>query len=137
MHETGRKGDIGVSAVTADLLSQGLEVLFPVSSCCPFDLAVLRGCELVKVQVKYAAKKNGCVEAKLGRAVIGGCGKINRRSYLPVEVDVIAVYCPDTKDCYYVKSSLVGTWVRFRLDAPKNGYVTGIKMANEYRVFPT
>src|SRR5271166_3779408 len=100
MHETGTKGDIGVSMVTADLLSQGLEVLEPVSSCSPFDLVVLHNSRWFKVQVKYAAKKNGSIVARIRRAIVAN-SRITRRNANEDEVDVAAIYCPDTRECYY------------------------------------
>ncbi len=135
MHETGRKGDIGVAAVTADLLEQNYEILIPISSCSPFDLAVCNGTSLIRVQVKYATKKAGCVVAKLGRKVIYS-NVVKRRRFEPGEVDVVAVYCPDTRQCYYIKTSQIGEYARFRLDASKNEHAVGVRLAEEYRKFP-
>ena len=133
MHETSRKGDVGVASVMADLLDQRYEIMLPVSASSPFDLAVLVEGRCLKVQVKYAAKKNCYVDVHTFR---NQGSRSPRRRFRKDEVDVVAVYCPDTRSCYYVWYSDFGSHIRLRIDPIKNNSLN-LHDANLFRQFPT
>ena len=134
MHYTTDKGDIGVAVVSADLIKRGLDVLSPLSSSLPFDLVVHRDGKFFKIQVKYRREKNGCVLVGLTRAVISG-GRVKKRRIRPDEVDVFAVYCPDTTECYYFGRADVSdvTNVRLRIRPSKNKQKKNVRWASAYR----
>ena len=94
-------GDIGVARVTADLLEKGQQVLTPVDSASPFDLATYDGNTITKIQVKSRKLTDGKITVVLKRKYKEN-GKCKDRRYDVKDVDVVAVYCPDTKECYYV-----------------------------------
>lgn len=113
------KGDIGVSLVTADLITKGFEILLPVSASSPYDMVITKANKFYKVQVKYRENHKGYLDVELRRAK--SHGKIKRhRSMGSKEVDLYAVYCPDTAKVYYLSSEGFEDKqvARIRLDKP-------------------
>lgn len=133
MHHTTTKGDIGVAMVTADLLCQGYEVMMPVSAVSPFDVVAYRCGKFSRLQVKSREVVNGRISFQLRRAIISS-GKIAQVPLSRDDVDGIAVYCPTTKSYYYLPMEGSQT-VTLRISEPANGQRTGIKFADEYKVF--
>lgn len=133
MHHTTDKGDIGVAVVSADLIKKGLDVLHPISSTSPFDLVIHKNGTFRKVQVKYREEKKGGVKIGLTRAIIGG-GKITKRKLRPDEVDIFAIYCPATNECYYIRRSDIPSAVELflRIRPTKKKQTKGIRWASEY-----
>lgn len=106
-HHTKDKGDMGVGFVIASLMSHGLKVALPLSEHLPFDLiAISNEGKLSKVQVKYAkAKKGGdSVLADLRSSWADKNGN-HQSLFDQTGCDVVAVYCPDSGQCYYLGSS--------------------------------
>lgn len=103
-HHTKDKGDQGLGFVMASLLSNNIQVALPVSEFLPFDLiAISRHGELRKVSVKYRAMEKGRGRIQFNTASAWsnsqGCQK---RKLAKGVVDGYAIYCPDTKKCYFV-----------------------------------
>ncbi len=132
MHETGRKGDIGVTAITADLLEKGLQVLLPVASTSPFDLVVTDGQIFWRVQVKYISAKKNCIFACFRRRVVSN-RHIKARALTLDDVDIGAIYCPQTRQCYYLP---IQQSITLRFDLPKNGIRKTIHLAKDFTIFP-
>ncbi len=98
------KGNIGETKVLADLTKRGFGVALPHGDNLPFDLiAVDENLNLLKVQVKYSAKRNGKIILRKQR-VTGYVGKIHTTTYGPNDVDLYAIYCPDNDVVYYVSA---------------------------------
>lgn len=133
MHKTGNKGDIGVDFVTADLLEKGFEVLWPASSTSPFDLVVLSASIFWRVQVKYVSEKHGAIEVCARRRIVSN-RRIVARRLTPEEFDVLAVFCPQTRTCYYIGANC--PYITLRVTFPANGIRKTIHLASEYRCFP-
>ena len=127
------KGDQGVGFVMATLLAHQIQVALPVSEYLPFDLiAISEDGRLRKVSVKYRQAKSNKVETELVRKPHGGSGK-RRRAITDTEIDGVALYCPDTGRCYFVRMDQVkGQVVTLRLTPPGNGQMKGIKMASDF-----
>ena len=116
--------------VMADLASQGFLVLSPMSEHRCFDIAAYRDGQFWRIQVKYRAAKNGVVEVGL----ISSWADKNGLHKSPVkrsEVDVVAIYCPDTNGCYYVTE--FGDSISLRLTPTKNGQKKGVLLAEEHQ----
>lgn len=137
MHPTSDKGDLGTVSVMADLIRKGFDVCQPISSTLPFDLVILKNNVFYKVQVKYRKMVDGCVEFEMLRSIISD-GKIVTRRIRPEEVDLYALYCPDTNQCYYIQAITVSNLqqVKFRMHPPKNNQLKGVKMAKDYLEVP-
>lgn len=128
-HITTDKGDIGVLKVAADLVEKGYPVFTPVSATCPFDLLIEKE-GFKRVQVKYRnVNKHGVVEAHLSRNVITN-SKISRRKN--DDVDILAVYCPQTNTCYYIHTDQFDKTVSLRVITSKNGQSKNVRLAEDF-----
>lgn len=117
----------------ATLLANQIQVALPVSEYLAFDLiAISEDGQLRKVSVKYRQAKGSKIETELVRKPHGGSSG-RRRAVRPDEIDSVAIYCPDTHQCYFVRMDQVkGQVVTLRLTPPGNGQTKGIKMASDY-----
>ena len=135
-HHTKEKGDLGVLKAQLDLFEQGYTVLLPLSEHCPFDLVAYRAGEFRRIQVKYrSTDRHGKIEIKFST-----CWNDRHGTHTtPIdknEVDLFCVYCPDSDECYYVDPDEFGKNVSLRVRTPKNGQVTGVRYAADYRRAP-
>ncbi len=134
---TKRKGNVGEAKVIADLLEQGLEVALPFGDNLPFDLiAVEPDFRLWKIQVKFARAHQGVIRVKNWRQS-ENTQRRYERIYTPAQVDVFAIYCPDTDLVYYVSQTEIGQRTTFylRVTPTKNQQKVGIHWHNDYRNF--
>ena len=124
------KGNIGELMVLADLTRNGIPAFKPVDNNSPFDILIYHNSAYKRVQVKYRNVKNGSITAELVRCTInqGKKSKIERNN----ETDILAIYCPDTNECYYINSQDVGKTIALRIDQPKNGQTKVIRYARDY-----
>ena len=137
MMSTKRKGNVGEAKVIADLLEQGIEVTLPFGDNLPFDLiAVGPDLRLWKVQVKFASAHQGVIRIKNWRQS-ENTQRRYERSYTPAQVDVFAVYCPDTDLVYYVSQREIGQKAAFhlRMTPAKNQQIVGVHWHEDYRSF--
>lgn len=128
-HETSEKGDIGVANITADLLEKGFVVFNPINATLPFDLLIFHNDFYYRIQVKYRKIRKGIISAGLQRHVI-----VNGKDTYSLNkfADILAVYCPDNKKCYYVLAKDVESSISLRVDLTKNNQKFGIKYADNY-----
>lgn len=115
---TNKKGDIGLANVITDVIEKGFFVFLPFSDSTEVDLIVAdKDMKIKKLQVKYRAMN------KLGAIEIVTSTSVNRKT-VPVDlskIDIWAIYCPDTKEIYYIESQkLIGKKsMKFRFTQPK------------------
>lgn len=100
-HHTKNKGDLGVLHAMTDLAEKGFRVLLPLSEHEPFDLVAYDGTSFLRVQVKYRAAVNGLIHVPFTSSWADRSGTHTVRMNKG-DVDVLCVYCPDTRCCYYV-----------------------------------
>ncbi len=119
-HPTQDKGDAGMAMVIAALTTSGIKIALPISEHLPFDLiAISNDGELRKVSVKYRSARGGKIEILLRSKWSASQGTKQRR-WRKGEVDVHAVYCPDTSACYFVPDTDVRkATITLRLTPPK------------------
>lgn len=112
-HHTKTKGDIGVAHAAADLTERGHVVCWPATEHAPFDLVTYKDGRFWRVQVKYRALKGGIMFVELRSVWSNRSGShsvpVDRR-----EIDLVCVYCPDTRRCYYFDPATLGTSTRIR-----------------------
>lgn len=134
MGDSTIKGDIGVAKITADLLVKEFEVLLPYSPGSPFDLVAYKDNKFYKVQCKYRKAHNGIIVASFKRMTVN-YRKQESRPLQESEMDVLAVYCPDTDICYYISfldcQPAKGKF-HLRIAQPKNGQVQGVRFAQDF-----
>ncbi len=136
MADLKRKGDLAELAVAADLVRQGLRVLFPFGEDAPYDLVVDRDGVFERVQVKYTTARDGVLELRCRTQSLTG-GRVRQVTrYTSEHIDWLAAYDPDDGGCYYVPAGELGTGMAvlaLRLVTPRNGQRMGIRMAADYR----
>jgi hypothetical protein len=135
VHHTKDKGDLGVAKVFADLVEQGLAILFPATEHAPFDLVAYDGDRFIRIQVKYRSARRGVVRVYF-RSVWNDRHGTHVRPMDKASVDVVALYCPEVDQCFYVDPSGVGGGVTLRLDPAANRQEVGVRYADQFRQMP-
>ena len=134
MNTTKHKGDIGLTAVIADLTKHGYYIAIPIHEHLPYDLIVLNEehCPS-RVQVKYKAAKNNVIPCSFENSWANTSG-IYTTHFDNELVDGIAIYCPDTDECYYANSKAVAkSGIYLRLEATKSNQKKGIRWAKDFK----
>ena len=141
-HHTKDTGDIGLACVIADLFKHNIQIALPVSEHLPFDLIAIhsRG-DMSKVSVKYRVmSRSGAVQVET-RSVWNDRNGTHHRPHRPGDYDAVAIYCPDTDECYYLPASeLTPSGRTLRITDPGNNQMAGISLARSFRdpdrIFP-
>lgn len=135
-HHTKDKGDLAVAHAIADLADQGLVVLTALCEHAPFDLVGYRDGTFIRVQVKYRAMSpSGKIEVQFKNTWSDSNGR-HVRPLDKQEVDVICVYCPETRACYYVDPKLYRQSVTLRVTPSRNGQQSNVWLADAFRSVP-
>ena len=95
-HSQNRKGSEATLLVSADMVRKGFYVAYVLNESCPYDLIVSIKGRCYRVQVKYSKK----VKRK-ERKILQVSGICNSGKYKQNDFDIFAIYCPNTKQCYY------------------------------------
>jgi hypothetical protein len=134
-HHTKDKGDVAVAKVLADLVERGAMVLQPFTEHAPFDLVAYSGGAFYRVQVKFRTLKGGSVYVAF-RTTWADRHGIHNRPMPRHEVDVIAIYCPETGRTYYVNPLDFGLSVTVRVEPSKNSQALRVLQGTSCEVFP-
>lgn len=135
-HHTKDKGDKGTGNVIADLLSKGIQVCLPLSEHLPFDLiAVKEDGSLLRVSVKYRTLKKGSVCVVFSSSYSDSHG-VHTKEVDKNLIDLLAIYCPETKQVYYVVPSEFDKSVTLRIEESKNNQTKSINLAKDYLLVP-
>lgn len=133
-HHTKDKGDIGLGCVMADLLKHDIQVALPVSEHLPFDLIAIhpRG-DTLKLSVKYRTmNKIGCV-CVTSKSFWNDRNGTHTRWHSVGDYDAVAIYCPDTDECYYLRASeLSRSATTLRITEPRNRQQSRVNMARKF-----
>jgi len=120
--------------VMADALKRGYKIALPLGEDWRFDLIVMKGKHLLKIQCKYAESIKGVIKVR--------CETHDGRSYYRYkreDLDYIAVYDKITDRCYYVNSSYLGKdgrgIIHLRITDAKNGQKKKILNAVDFTEF--
>ena len=109
--------------------------LLPLTEHAPFDLVAYLDGVFYRVQVKYRKVSHGGLAVHF-RSVWADRHGVHTKKMPRHEVDIVAVYCPDTGECYYIDPKDFGESVKLRVTEPKNGQRTNIVMAADFRSIP-
>jgi hypothetical protein len=132
-HHTKDKGDIGVAHAIADLADQGFVVLTSLSEHAPFDLVAYRAGRFVRVQVKYRAlSATGALEVQF-RSTWSDARGTYARPIDKNDIDIVCIYCPETRSCYYVDPRHYGKSVTLRVTPTRNGQQRNVLDAQAFR----
>jgi hypothetical protein len=129
------RGDLAELMVAADLLRRGHKIAIPYGEDCDFDLVLVRGARLERVQVKHT-RSDGSVITVRCRSHSLTNGKVRRiKRYTAEMIDFIAVYDATTDRCYYVPAGELGSGrstLHLRIMPAKNGQMLGTHSAENY-----
>ena len=134
-HHTKDKGDLGVAKAHADLVGKGYIVLFPTTEHAPFDLVAYREGRFLRIQVKYRAARDGAVAVKFSTTWADRNGT-HIKAIDKAAIDLMCIYCPDTDECYYVRSTGFRASVQLRVEPSRNNQRTGVLLASDFRQLP-
>jgi hypothetical protein len=88
-----------------------------------------------RIQVKYRTVSRGVLPMHF-RSIWSDRNGVHRRPMAREEVDVLAVYSPDTRECDYIDPDDFGESVSLRVEPPRNGQTSGVTMASDFRAMP-
>jgi hypothetical protein len=134
-HHTKNKGDLGLLHAQVDLAAKGYALLLPLTEHAPFDLVAYKAGSFLRVQVKYRSAVNGTIELRFRSAWADGRGT----HVVPMnkdEIDVVCIYCPDTRSCYYVDPRQFREAVTLRIAPARNGQAKGVLHAEDFGEVP-
>jgi hypothetical protein len=132
-HHTKTKGDLGVLKVAADLAEQDFLILHPLTEHASFDLVAYKNNKFLRIQVKYRTAVKGLLQISFS-TVWSDTHGLHRQSINKNEVDIFAVFCPDTQECYYINPKDFNTSVALRISTPKNNQSKNVKLAADYKL---
>ncbi|HEX8754020.1 MAG TPA: group I intron-associated PD-(D/E)XK endonuclease [Solirubrobacterales bacterium] len=129
------KGDLAELTVAADLRRRGFGVAIPFGEDLDFDLVLIRGPKLERVQVKYVESDGAVVRVKcVSHSLTNGRVRRTKR-YTAETIDLLAVYDETSKRCYYVSASELGdgrSSIHLRLAPARNGQLARTRRAEDY-----
>jgi prevent-host-death family protein len=135
VHSSNHKGAIAEAMITAHAIKLGLDVLKPVAEHGRYDLAFDLGDRILRVQCKWAPRKQDVVYVHLAGFRLTSHGSV-RTTYGEHEIDAVAVYCGDLDQVYLLPVELVArrTAMHLRLKAPKNSQRAAVNWAADYEL---
>lgn len=129
------RGDLAELMVATDLMRRGHKIAIPYGEDCDFDLVLIRGDRLERVQVKHT-RSDGSVISVRCRSHSLTNGKVRRiKHYTAETIDLLAVYDATSDRCYYLPASELGggrSTLHLRLTPAKNGQQIGTRPAENY-----
>jgi hypothetical protein len=134
-HHTKDKGDIGVAHAIADLADQGFLVLMPFCEHAPFDLVAYRDGLFLRVQVKYRTRSRGILNVKFASYWSDSKG-LHTRALEKDDIDVVCVYDPTGRRCYYVDPKQFGGSISLRVEPTRNGQQRNVLSADAFTKVP-
>jgi len=135
-HHTKDKGDLGVLKAKLDLFEQGYLILNPETEHAPFDLVIYRDGVFRSVQVKYRSlNKHGTLTVAFRRSYCDTNGLVIREIEKD-PIDLFALYCPDTDECYYFDPKQFNKSVSLRVNTSRNNQEKGIHLSKDFRKVP-
>jgi hypothetical protein len=132
---TVEKGALAEAIAVKEMIKRGYDILTPNTHAVPFDFVAHKDGELVKVQVKGKVPVKGKLrDIKLIRNPFQNTkGTKVPRPYTSKDFDIMLVVDLDTEIVYTIPfDEFEGKNMTLRLDAPKNGQVKGIRLAEDF-----
>jgi len=132
-HHTKDKGDVGVAHAIAALADEGFVVLTVLCEHAPFDLVGYRDGMFLRVSVKFRAlSSRGTIDVTFSSTYSDSNGTHTRPTDKD-EVDIVCIYCPDTRACYYIDPKAFNTAVSLRVRPSRNNQSRNVLIADDYR----
>lgn len=131
MLTTNQKGAVAEAAITLEAVKLGIGVYRPLGDerC---DLIFDVRPRLLRIQCKWATRYGDVIIARLYSARRARDG-LRRMFYSATEIDAFAVYCDDTKSCFFFSlEDAAQNEMRLRLAPTRNSQAKGIRWAKDY-----
>ena len=98
-----------------------------------YDLVLEVGDRLIRVQCKYATRRGDVIRGRLCTSRHTPNGYV-RTTYSAAEIDGFALYCPETRDSFWLPiAEFAGQgYVHLRLVAARNNQLALCRMASDY-----
>jgi len=125
-------GDKSQAIILAELIRAGKVVLLPFGDNQRYDLVIDDGGIFTRVQCKTGNLVDGVITFPASSSYTHRGGK--RKSYTG-EIEMFAVYCPDTDKVYTILvSECPVSHCSLRVDPPLNNNVVRIRWAKDYQL---
>jgi hypothetical protein len=127
-------GQRSEAAVLAAFVKHGYRVLTPFGVNHRYDFALDMGDRFLRVQCKTGRLRDGAILYNT-HSVQSNTRRARQRCYTG-EIDVFAVFCPDTDRVYVVSldEEATHTHATLRVDPPANGQSRRIRWAKDYEL---
>jgi len=89
----------------------------------------------MRVSVKYRTLSKGSVMVVFSSSYSDSHG-VHTKAVDKSLIDLLAIYCPETSEVYYVIPSHFDRSVTLRIEQPKNNQTKGINLAKDYLIVP-
>jgi prevent-host-death family protein len=134
-HNSNHKGNVAELAFAAEAARLGLEVYSPMTEHGRADLVLGIAGRLLRVQCKWANRRNDVVSINLATSRRSGSGHI-RTTYTADEVDAIGAYCDELRECFLIPIDVAGgkNAMHLRLAPTRNGQRAALHWAEQYRL---
>jgi hypothetical protein len=126
----GNVAELKIAAAAAEL---DVPALRPMTEHERYDLVFEIGDRLLRIQCKYASRKDDVVVVRLRTNRRGPNGFI-RTTYTAEEIDAVAAYCSDLDACYMLPIDVIAgrSQMLLRLKPPQNGQRASLNWAADY-----
>ena len=133
MSETTLKGAIAEAAIAMEATKLGFVILRPMTEGRRYDLVIDTGPNLLRVQCKWARRKEGVVVIDTSTRRLTPHGYVHT-TYRAGEIDGFGAYCQELERCFYLPISLVAGRRGFhlRLVPAANNQELAINWAADY-----
>jgi hypothetical protein len=130
-----RKGAVAEAEIAAAAINLDLVVLRPLCEGGRYDLVLDTGSRLLRVQCKWASRVGNVLSARCVTSRHTPAGYV-RSTYSAEEIDALAVYAPDTDECYLIPACEVEgrKTISLRLEPTGNNQATGVRWARDYEL---
>jgi ribosomal protein L36 len=135
MLTSNQKGAIAEAHVTAEAIKLGMVVWRPVVEGCRYDMILDTGAKLLRTQCKWARRTGDVVVVNIRTSRHTPRGYITT-TYSADEVDGIAAWCEETRECYFVPITDVDGqgYLHLRLAPARNNQELLVHWAAQYRL---
>jgi hypothetical protein len=131
---TNQKGATAEAHITAAAMRLGMVVWRPVAEGCRYDMILDVGGKLLRTQCKWARRDGDVIVVRLSTCRLTPRGYV-KTTYSADEVDGVAVWCEDTRECYFIPITDVDGqgFLHLRLAPARNNQELLVHWAADYR----
>jgi prevent-host-death family protein len=134
-HDPNHRGNVAEAAIAFEAARLGIPVFKPLYEHGRADLILQIRSRLLRVQCKSGPRNGDVVVVRCVTNRRGPEGYI-RTKYTADEIDALAIYCPETGECYLLPAEMVAgrSGFHLRLAPPRNAQRASVHYAADYRL---